>query len=83
MKLYLDFNSSLEFVTLKLQGDGTLIIDTMKKEHKDALIFEILNLILDYKPRFLYFGEVKNESLINLLKLSDISYDSTSGRLKY
>lgn len=83
MKLYLDFNPSLEYVKVKLEGSGSLVIDTMKKEHKDALNLELLNLILDYTPRALEFTSVQSGILIEILEGNNVFYDEKSKKLTY
>lgn len=83
MELYLDFNPSLEFVRLKLQGGGTLTIDEMKNEHKEVLTYEIVNFILDHTPDYLKFTSNKSIHLLRILEENNVFFDENSGKLTY
>lgn len=83
MKIYLDFNESLECVKVKLEGGGTVEINTYKKEHKEALTYELVNLILEYTPRLLEFTSVKSDILLELLGENNVFYDENTQKLTY
>ena len=81
-KLYLKFNDSFEYVKLKLEGSGTLIIDE-KKEHVDVLCYELVNYIKHKHPSSLVFDGVIHQELIDMLSKSGVHYDIVSKKLTY
>lgn len=80
--LYLKFNESLEFVSVKLEGSGTLFIEE-KREHVDLLILELSNFIKHERPSKLIFTSHINTRLINELELLGIYFDNISNKLTY
>lgn len=80
--LYLKFNESLEFVSVRLEGSGTLFIEE-KRDHVDVLILELNNFIKHERPSKLIFTSHINTRLIDELQSLGIHFDNKSNKLTY